>query len=49
VVEATGGTAAKHGRTGLVDTLVELRGAHVPLLVIVVGRARHDLGVRGVD
>lgn len=49
VVKTASGTTAEHGCTCLVDTLVVLGVSNIPLLVVVVGGARDDLGVRGVD
>ena len=48
MVEAAGGASAEHGGAGLVHALVELRGADVALLVVIVRGARHDFGVRRV-
>ena len=45
MIEASCGTAAKHGRTCLVDALVELGCADVALLIVIVRCACHDLGI----
>lgn len=49
MVEAAGGTAAKHGSACLVHALIELGCADVTLLIIIIGCAGHDLRVWRVD
>jgi len=49
VVETTGRTAAEHGGARLVHALVELGGADVALLVVIVCGAGHYLGVWRID
>ena len=53
MVETAGGSSAQHCCRGLVDAQVVLSCssycAHVPLLIIVVGGARNDFAIRGVD
>lgn len=53
MVETAGSSSTQHCRRGLVDAQVVLPcscySAHVPLLIIVVGGARDDFALRGVD
>lgn len=49
MIEASSRSAAEHSSACLVHTLIKLGSAHVPVLIVVVCRACHNLGVGGAD